>query len=115
MIYEALKWLVEWLQANYKCPECNENIWEWDIDIVGAAWNTANFDITCHKCGKHWIIKSQLVVLDANWLSEIKHSIENIKEKFSSNNSEEKITDSEIIALDKDLKNKQISVEDLLK
>lgn len=113
MIYEALKWLIEWLQANYKCPECNSNIWEWDIDIVWAAWNTANFDITCPKCQKHWIIKSQLVILDTNWLSEIKHSIENIKDKIWSDKITEKITDTEIIELDKDLKNKKINVSDL--
>ncbi len=113
MIYSALKWLVNWLKTSYKCPDCNESISEWDIDIVWAAWNTVNFDIVCPKCGKHWIVKSQLVMLDVNWLSEMKHSIENIKEKLNPENSKSQITDNEIVELDKDLKNKQINASDL--
>ena len=113
MIYQALKWLVDWLKTSYKCPDCNEWVSESDIDIVGAAWNTVNFDIICHKCGKHWIVKSQLVMLDANGLSEMKHSIENIKNKLNPSSTTTQIADTEIVSLDKELKEKQINVSDL--
>jgi DNA-directed RNA polymerase subunit RPC12/RpoP len=116
MIYEALKSLVDWLKTSYKCPECSEWISDSNIDIVWAAWNTVNFDIECPKCGKHWMIKSQMVMLNIDWLTKMKHSIEGIKNKLEwTKESEIKITDNEIIALDKNLKNKQINVSDLFK
>lgn len=114
MIYETLKSLVDWLKTSYKCPDCWEWIKESDIDIVWAAWNTVNFDVSCPKCGKHWIVKSQLMMLDLSWLTEMKHSIENIKNKIKEDvKSNEKITDSEIVSLDKDLKNEKINASDL--
>jgi len=114
MIYETLKSLVEWLKTSYKCPKCNVKVGESDIDIVGAAWNTVNFDIICPKCGKHGIVKSQLMMVDLNWLTEIKHSIESIKNKLeSSKETKVKISDSEIVNLDKDLKNEKINASDL--
>lgn len=111
MLYEALKWLVDWLKTSYKCPECSSAVWDNNIDIVWAAWTTVNFDIECPECGKHWIIKSQMTMLD---LWQMKQSIETIKNKLKWNNeSVISITDSEIVELDKDLKNKQISASDL--
>ena len=114
MIYKTLKSLVDWLKTNYKCSECNSWVWESDIDIVWAAWNTVNFDVICPKCWKHWIVKSQLMMVDLEWINEIKHSIENIKEKLTENNKiNTKITDKAIVSLDKNLKNEKISVSDL--
>jgi predicted RNA-binding Zn-ribbon protein involved in translation (DUF1610 family) len=114
MIYSTLKSLVDWLKTNYKCPDCGETINESSIDIVWAAWNTVNFDIECPKCHKHWIVKSQLMMVDLDWISEIKHSIENIKNKLINDREVEvKITDNEIISLDKDLKNNKVNASDL--
>lgn len=112
MIYEALKSLVEWLKESYKCPECDSWISEKDIDIVWAAWNTANFDITCPNCSKHWMIKSQLIVMDLDWITNVKKSIEDIKSKIKQKENH-KISDNEIVKLDKSLKNKSINVSDL--
>ena len=112
MIYEAMKWLVEWLTSSYKC-ECGSNVSEKDIDIVWAAWNTVNFDIVCPNCSKHWIVKSQIVLLDTNGLAEVKHSIETIKDKLSWGKETVQISDTEITSLSKDLKEKQIQVSDL--
>lgn len=112
MIYEAMKGLVEWLVNWYKC-ECGGRVWEWNIDIVWAAGNTVNFDLICPKCGKHWMIKSQLVLLDQNWLSNIQHSIQDIKEKLIWKSEVKQISDNEIVSLWKDLQEKQINVSDL--
>ncbi len=108
MIYEAMKWLVEWLVDSYKC-ECGSWVSEKNIDIVGAAWNTVNFDLVCPKCGKHWIVKSQIMIIN----QDMKDSIENIKEKLIWNNSSKQISDIQITNLRKDLKEKQINVSDL--
>ena len=112
MIYEAMKGLVEWLVTSYKC-ECGSNVWEKNIDIVWAAWNTVNFDIICPNCEKHWMVKSQIVMLDSNWLNEIQHAVENIKEKLWQDIKTKQISDTEIVNLWKDLNNKQINVSDL--
>ena len=112
MIFEAMKWLVEWLVTGYRC-ECNSEVWERDIDIVWAAGNTVTFDIGCPKCGKHWMVKSQLLMMDMNWLAEVKHSIEGIKEKLVWKSQDSKISDVEITSLSRDLKEKQINVSDL--
>ncbi len=114
MIYETLKSLVEWLKTSYKCPECGVWISEKDIEIVWAAWNTVNFDVACPKCGKHWIVKSQLMMVDLNWLTQIKHKFEDIKEKLTLWEKEEtKISDKQIINLDRDLKNEKINAKDI--
>ena len=50
MNFWALKWLVENVVKNYKCPECNSEINDNSIDVVWAAWNTVNIDIECSNC-----------------------------------------------------------------
>jgi len=112
MIYEAMKWLVEWLVTSYKC-ECGSQVWERNIDIVWAAWNTVNFDIICPKCGKHWMVKSQLLLIDQDSINNIQHSIEDLKGKLTTNSTTKQISDTEITSLSKDLKEKQINVSDL--
>jgi len=112
MIYKTLKSLVDGLKTSYKCQDCQTWVNESDIDIVWAAWNTVNFDVICPKCGKHWIVKSQLMMMDLWWLTEIQHSIDNIKDKLKTE-SDLKITDSEIVDLDKNLKNEKINASDL--
>jgi len=109
MLYEAMKWLVEWLLTTYQCECGNTTISEKNIDIIWAAWNTVNFDIMCSKCGKHWMIKSQLLMVDLNQVAEVKHSIEAVKDKLKTNS----ISDKEIVNLSKDLKEEKINVSDL--
>ena len=111
MIYEAMKWLIEWLVWTYKC-ECGSSVTEKDVDIVWAAWNTVNLDIICPKCHKHWMVKSELILMNMNWLAEVKHVIENLKNKISTKSEKIEISDKEITDLSKDLK-KEINASDL--
>ncbi len=114
MIYETLKNLVESLKTSYKCPDCNSWIEESNIDIVWAAWNTVNFDISCPRCWKHWIVKSQLMMVDIGPLKDMKGKMENLKDRFKSiKKFKNTISDSEIVDLDKNLKNKQMNASDL--
>ena len=111
MIYEAMKWLIDWLVSTYKC-ECGSSIKDSDVDIVWAAWNTLNLDVMCPKCGRHWMIKSQLVMMDLNWLSQFKHEIEWVSNQLKKDKSQ-LISDNTIVNLWKDLKNKDIKASDL--
>ena len=111
MIYEAMKWLVEWLVWSYKC-ECGSGITEWSIDVLWAAWESVNFDIMCPKCGKHWFIKSHLIMVDWNNV-QLQNTIETLKTKLTAGTETFNISDKEITDLSKDLKSKQINVSDL--
>ena len=116
MNYWSLKWLIETVVKTFKCPECNWEIDDTNIDIIWAAWNTVNIDIECKKCWKHSMIKSEVVTFDlaklpASWelLNKIKWQINN-----STTNSKDKITDEQIVKLNQNLKKRKINVEDLL-
>jgi DNA-directed RNA polymerase subunit RPC12/RpoP len=105
MKFDALKLLVDWIKTTYKCPECGSNIDESWIDFLWIAWSSANIDIVCNKCGTHAILNSQFVKIDKK--------ITNKNELIHPVNSIKKITDKEIVDLNKDLKKDKINVEDL--
>lgn len=125
MNYKTLKWMLESLVKVYKCPMCNAEINENNVDIVWAAWNTVNIDIECHNCKKHSMIKAEInsinltsLNLQDNWIDWLKKSLEQIKWqiiKTKSDESEkwEKITDKEIVDLNKKLKNSNLNASDL--
>jgi hypothetical protein len=132
MNYWSLKWLVETVVKNYKCPECNSEVNESNIDVIWAAWNTINIDVECSKCWKHSMIKSEIIAFDLSKidfnnevLNQIKTSIENIKSKswitdsnqkkliINKEKIEQEINDEKIIELNKNLKKINISAIDL--
>ena len=132
MNYWSLKWLVETVLKNYKCPECNSEVNESNIEVIWAAWNTINIDVECAECWKHSMIKSEIVAFDLSkidfnndFLKQIKTSIENIKTGSSNEDSKQKkitvnedkkqdeIRDEKIIELNNELKKRNISAFDL--
>lgn len=125
MNYKTLKWMLESLVKVYKCPMCNAEINENNVDIVWAAWNTVNIDIECHNCKKHSMIKAEInsinltsLNLQDNWIDWLKKSLEQIKwqiirTKTEESQSEDKITDKEIVDLNKKLKNSNLNASDL--
>jgi len=120
MNFWALKWLVDNVVANYKCPECNSDINDSNIDVVWAAWNTVNIDIECSNCWKHSMIKSEVMTFDLSKMPISEENIEtlkkelwNIKWKLTLNVNKKLIKDEEIVILNKELKKSSLNVSDL--
>lgn len=120
MNFWALKWLIENVVNNYKCPECNSEINDTNIDVVWAAWNTVNIDIECTNCWKHSMIKSEVITFDLSKMPLNDEKIKNLKNEFLklkwnlSAKKENLIKDEDIVNLNKDLKNPKFNVNDLL-
>jgi len=118
MNYQALKWMLESLVKTYKCPSCDADIWENNVDIVWAAWNTVNIDIECIKCQKHSMIKAEITQIDLSRIPLIKENIEKLKNNLSkmsgASENSKRIVDTEIVKLNKDLKAKNLNISDLL-
>ncbi len=137
MNFKALKWMIDSLVKTYKCPECGNEVNDNNVDVIWAAGTTINIDIECPQCGKHSMIKSEVMSLDltnsnltAEKLQQIKETLGqingNIKAEFINGNSEESlkieaekkvaksIKDKEIVELNSELKQEELNVEDLL-
>lgn len=102
--------MIESMISGFKCPECSSPVQDTNVDIVWAAWSTLNLDVVCPSCSKHTMVKSEVLSLDLAKLASWK-----ISWKFSLNNksNELSIRDEHIVDLDKNLKKKSISVNDL--
>lgn len=118
MNYQALKWLIDNIINNYKCPNCWENIEDSNIDIIWAAWTTINIDVWCEKCSKHSMIKSEILSIDISkiwlakeWIWFMKDKIEEMKNKLIEK-KENSIKDEKIQEINKKLKVRNIKVED---
>lgn len=119
MNFQSLKWMMDSIINSYKCPECTNQINESNIDIMWAAWTTINIDIECFNCGKHSMMKTEILAIDLskNWISaenfeKLKETIWAIKPQLKQNIV--KINDAEIVWLNKDLNQNWLNVSDLL-
>ena len=129
--------MIDSLVKTYKCPECGNEVNDNNVDVIGAAGTTINIDVECPGCGKHSMIKSEVMSLDLtnqnitpDKLQQIKETLGklngNIKTEFIDGNSEESIKlaeakkqekaikDKEIVNLNSELKQEELNVEDLL-
>jgi len=130
MNFGMLKNMVENLVSSYKCPFCAAtNIAENNIDIVGAAGNTVNIDMHCPSCKRHFMAKTEVVHmeignLNPEKLKSIQASLAALKGKMGWNleieaelvgwnTQDTKILDDSIIDLQKNMKQKDFSVNDL--
>lgn len=137
MNFKALKGMIDSLVKTYKCPECGNEVDDNNVDVIGAAGTTINIDVECPGCGKHSMIKSEVMSLDlTNWnisadkLQQIKETLGklngNIKAEFVNGSTQESlniaeakkqaksIKDKEIVNLNSELKQEELNVEDLL-
>ncbi len=119
MNFQSIKWMIESLIKNYKCPECWDSINDTNVDIMWAAGSTINIDIECFKCWKHSMIKTEVLAINITnqWIS--KENIKKLRNTLSNNNvknkiKEKNINDEEIVWLNKDLKKWKLNVSDLL-
>ncbi len=131
MNFWMLKSMVENLVASYSCPFCNsKEIWEKHIDIVGAAGNTVNIDVQCPSCNKHFIAKTEVFHMDASSidakkLEKLQQALSAMKGKLGGDieieldiggldmQTLENINDENITKLQKDMKEKDFSLDDL--
>jgi endogenous inhibitor of DNA gyrase (YacG/DUF329 family) len=85
--------MIDSLVKTYKCPECGNEVNDNNVDVIGAAGTTINIDVECPGCGKHSMIKSEVMSLDltnqnitAEKLQQIKDTLGqlngNIKAEF---------------------------------
>ena len=111
MRFDALQWLVQWLEATYKCPNCWAKISKQWIDLLWIAWESVNIDIVCLKCNSHTLFNSNILTLDLKiWANELKNTINSLKKNMWET---KKISDTEITSLNKDLKKEKINASDL--
>lgn len=114
MNFQALKWMIKSLTTNFNCSECKSTVTEEHVEIVWAAWNTINLDIGCSKCGKHTMIKSEVLSVDLKW-KLTKEQIKGLKWKLNiKRNTGVQIKDEQIVELNKNLKKEELNVSDLL-
>ena len=125
MNYKALKWMIESVVNSYKCPECSSWVNENNVDVIGAAGSTINIDITCPSCGKHSMIKSEVMSVDLSNMNITPEKLEqlkqglwnlqwNVKASIVWGNTLNTIKDEEIVDLNEDLRKSALSVDDLL-
>ena len=114
MNYKFIKWIIDTLIENYRCPSCGYTIIDDNVDIIWAAWNSINIDIACGKCKKHSLIKSELndISKPMNYWPKI---TQNWIEDTSKNTYFEKnfIENEQIVNLNKKLKKQNINASDL--
>jgi len=118
MNYKALKWMIDNLTKTYNCPECNWEVDEAWVDIIWAAGTTINIDIECPNCGKHSMIKSEVITLDLSNIQNIawlQWTLEWVIQKNTAVDPKNLIKDKQIVDLNKDLKKTNFLVEDLFK
>ncbi|MDP2090867.1 MAG: hypothetical protein Q8K30_04695 [Candidatus Gracilibacteria bacterium] len=118
MNFQSLKGMIESIIVSYKCPECSSEVNETNIDIIGAAGSTINIDIECFNCGKHSMIKTEILSLELSNKGLNQENIEKIKKSLIALNAnliskQSIIKDDIIVNLNKDLKKEQFNVTDL--
>lgn len=131
MNFKALKWMIDSLVKTYKCPECAAEVNDNNVDVIGAAGTTINIDVECPNCGKHSMIKSEVVSLDLSKANISPEQLQALQQKLSKvspniraeivqswESSEVKspidsIKDEEIMDLNNQLKSDELNVSDL--
>ena len=115
-----MKSMIESLVASYKCPECGEGANDENVDIIGAAGNTINIDLVCEKCGKHSMIKSEVINLDLQngavspeQIEILRHHLQDKWVHGEIKSSQTAVSDKEITQLHKKLQESDINLSEL--
>ena len=126
MNFQTLKSMIESIVKTYKCPICTSSVTEGDVNIIGAAWTTANIDISCSSCKKHSMVKIEVMWIDLTKATLNKNSLQELKSRFKDiqwdvevlsheESSDNPIQDENIVDLNKNLNIDKFTVEDLFK
>lgn len=116
MNFQSLKWMIDTLVKTFKCPECNSEVYDNNVDIMWAAWSTINIDILCENCWKHSMVKTEVLAINLSKKGISAESIQKLKEslmKWNIQTNTPKIKAEEIKWLNNDLKKDELNVSDL--
>ncbi len=110
--------MIDSLTQTYKCPECQARVNDYNIDIMWAAWTTINIDIACEWCGKHAMIKTEVLSIDLRNKNFSPQDIEKLKHTLTGKTwkvvwTQTPIKDAQILDLNKDLRKNKLDVSDL--
>lgn len=128
MNYQMLKTLIDSLVTNFRCPNCEWQVGESNIEIVGAAGTSVNLDISCMQCSKHTFVKAEVSQMNlSNILDMTGWNIEEFKQKlwqrlswiatkkaWWGNENNPQIKEKQILELRELFKNENTNVEDFL-
>ena len=113
MNYKILKNIIENLLKSFTCPSCTSAINESDLEIVWAAGNTINVNVTCPQCQKNAMIRTEVAHVNLDNINPASIP-EDIQQKINALKGEilnvwtvkkSSINDKQIIDLNKKLKN----------
>lgn len=119
MNYEALKLLIKSLVWNFRCVNCSGSIIEKDIFLNWIDWQKITLEVLCPTCLKKSLIKSEVMSVDLSKTSLSKEQIVMLKNTIENNNmnkiinSQNLISDTYIVELNKDLKKEKLNAADL--
>ena len=125
--------MIQSLIRTFKCPYCsNQNLWEQDIHVMRYDKDILNLDIWCPKCKKHFMMRTELVQINASNLNpqvlkKLQHILSTIQQGFRGGIIDNKVIkktwdlhqdstlkDEQIVSFQKELSSKKdITVEDL--
>ena len=108
-----MKAMLDALIKSYKCPHCQQAAREDHTEIIGAAGNTINVNVSCTQCKKSSMIKAEVAQIQLNDISP--SDIQNIGQKQGYRRSSKVINDEEIVSLSKNLGDTELSASDLFK
>lgn len=123
MNYQMLKSLIDSLIQNFRCPNCQWEVNENNVEIVGAAWSTLNINMHC-ECEKSTFVKAELShinlwnIMQMAWTNpeefkaNLQDKIESIKQNMQPKTPP--LQDKEILEVRNILKWSQ-SVEDIFR
>jgi DNA-directed RNA polymerase subunit RPC12/RpoP len=118
MNYFVLKSVIEAAIAQFRCKNCNGNIGETDITLLGMAGAHVNMEITCPHCGLQGVVKAEIGVMGLDkkqaMISHIKQMIDSFRTTHNTTTSNNiALNDSDIKELREELK-KHSTIESLL-
>lgn len=117
MNYAALQWLINSILSSYTCEKCHKKAETDNINITALEKNSIILEFTCPSCGQVSYIKSQMMSIDiTKHLSQDQIALLEKKIWWKKKKLHlPKITDTNIVELNKDLKKENINVSDLFK
>ncbi|MCK9272062.1 hypothetical protein M0P65_00765 [Candidatus Gracilibacteria bacterium] len=103
MNYIILKSIIEATLVNFKCKNCESQVNEGNINILGTAGNTVNMEIICPNCKTQGIVKAEIGMIGNVKNPEFISNLKNISQKQKEELETSLIKDDDIVKLRKDL------------
>jgi len=117
MNFQSLKIMIDNLVQTYTCPSCQSEVGDTNVEVVGTAGTNINVEVGCPNCGKHAIVRAQVLTLDLPSLNISQEQLEWLKGQAWTIGLRNKnaIKDTQIVELNRTIKKRNCSVEELFK